>query len=216
MKNLWAGGGDVDVYGTITSPSHKGVPLNIKRGGRWSGDVGALVNNSTLSVKLVNFSALPDWLGKMQPFRSRCLWIAGCDVLFNAQDTYDAYHEFRPYFRDWPLAYVAQNGSEDLPIPEDAVAVFIAGTTAWKESYEALSVIERAQRLGKKVHIGRINWWDRYRKFAALNGSEEFTFDGNRQVKDGTQSTLEAWQDYSARPPGAAGRQLKLIGVDPY
>lgn len=183
----------------MTAPNHKGIPLNIVRGGRWCGDVGALINNSDLPVKMVDLDKLGPWLKSMEPYRNNCIWIAGFDVLFDAQATLDSYAEFKSYLEGWPLAYVAQNGSESLPIPEDCAAVFIAGTTAWKESYEAFQVIQRAQTMGKAVHIGRVNWWRRFQKFAALPGSEEFTFDGNRQIYTGMEDTIAAWNDYKTR-----------------
>jgi hypothetical protein len=199
IKNLFAGGGKIKTYGTITAPNHKGIPYQITQGGPWAGDLGALVNNSDLNVKMIDFAAVPEWLKKMESYRETCLFIAGFDVLFDAQETLDAYHEFKDYFKGWPLAYVAQNGAENLPIPDDCAAVFIAGTTEWKESHEAITVIQQAQAMGKHIHIGRVNWWRRYQIFAALPGSENFTFDGNRQAFDGTDNAIEAWTEYEER-----------------
>lgn len=159
---------------------------------------------------MINFAAIPDFLERMKPYRDNCLFVAGFDVLFDAQKTLDAYEEFKGYFDGWPLAYIAQNGAENLPIPEDCTTVFIAGTTAWKESYEAITVIQRAQAMGKHIHIGRVNWWRRYRLFAALPGSEDFTFDGNRQVFGGTEDTIGAWAEYATR---TATRRIVLPGL---
>lgn len=57
----------------------------------------------------------------MLPHRSKCLFLAVPDIVGNAIDTLEAYTEFERYFAAWPLAYVAQNGAEDLPIPVNLV-----------------------------------------------------------------------------------------------
>lgn len=134
----------------------------------------------------------------------------GGDIVFNAETTLEAYEEFKYYFRDWPLAYVAQNGAESLPIPDDCTAVFIGGDTAWKESYEAVSVINRALEMDKHIHIGRVNWWRRYEMFRALPGSDGFTCDGTRVRYDGQDKTIAAWIDYQSR--SFSTRQLIFPG----
>lgn len=205
MKILYPGGGETNAYGIITAPNHKGIPADIVAGKPWAGDLGCLQGPDY--VKKINFNALPEWLETMKTYRDKCLFLAGFDVVENAQETLDAYTEFKRYFDDWPLAYVAQNGAESLPIPDDCAAVFIGGDTAWKESFEALTVIRRAQELGKHVHIGRVNWWRRYELFAALPNSELITFDGTRPRYDGREKTLAAWLEYDQRP---AARQIIL------
>ena len=65
----------------------------------------------------------------------------------------------------------------------------------------AVSVIKRAQRAGKHIHIGRVNWGRRYRLFAVLQGSEDFTYDGTRSRYDGREKTLRAWRGYEAQSP---------------
>lgn len=208
MKFLAPIGGLTTAYGIVTAPNHWGIPLDIKRGKFWAGDLGCLMGPNY--VKKIDFNALPVWLSKMEYYRSRCLFLAGGDIVENAEATLETYEEFKSYFDGWPMAYVAQNGAEALPIPSDCVAVFIGGDTAWKESYEAVLVINRAQSAGKHIHIGRVNWWRRYELFRALPGSEKFTCDGTRPRYDGVQKTLEAWGDYERR--NGAKRQLTLPG----
>lgn len=199
MKFLYPGGGDVTSYGIITAPNHVAVPAGITNGLPWAGDLGALQGPDF--VKKINFSAVADWLPTMRPYKNKCLFLAGGDIVFDAPATLETYAEFEHYFSDWPLAYCAQNGSEDLPIPETCTAVFIAGDTAWKESMAAVSVIQRAQAMGKHIHIGRVNWGRRYRLFRVLEGSENFTCDGTRPRFDGRDVTLAAWRGYEAQPP---------------
>jgi len=127
VKFLYPGGGQSSAYGIITAPNHKGIPLGIIQGKPWAGDLGCSVGPAY--VKKINLSAVADWLPTMEPYKPECLWIAGGDVVGDAVSTLDAYEEFRYYFEGWPVAYVAQNGAEGLPIPEDCAAVFIGGDT---------------------------------------------------------------------------------------
>lgn len=135
----------------------------------------------------------------MRPYQSRCLFLAGGDIVGDATTTLETYAEFEHYFTDWPLAYVAQNGAENLPIPATCAAVFIGGDTEWKESMEAVSVIKRAQTMGKHIHIGRVNYERRYRLFSMLEGSENFTCDGTRPRYEGREKTIKAWKNYEAQ-----------------
>jgi hypothetical protein len=196
MKFLYPGGGDVGqtTYGIITAPNHKGIPLGIVQGLPWAGDLGALIGPDY--VKRIDFEAVAKWLPTMRQYKPRCLFLAGGDVVGNALDTLETYTEFEHYFDGWPLAYVAQNGAEYLPIPATCAAVFIGGDTAWKLSDAAAGVIERAVKLGKHIHIGRVNWIRRYMHFRQLPGSDGFTCDGTRPRYDGRDKTLAAWGEY--------------------
>lgn len=211
MKPLAAVGGEVDSFGIITAPNHLGIPAGIKAGKPWAADLGCL--DGPDFVKRIDFYKTLEWLKTMEPYKSTCLFIAGADIVGNVSATLEAYEEFKRYFEDWSLAYVAQNGAENLPIPEDCVTVFIGGVPIagrnlkngklmdWKDSPEAVSVIKRAQEMGKKIHIGRLNWYRRYKIFTILEGYENFTFDGTRTRYDGTEKTLRAWNDYGKQPP---------------
>ena len=60
--------------------------------------------------------------------------------------------------RNLPLAIVLQDGATVDTIPWDEVrAVFLGGSTAWKESATAIALLSEAKRRGKWRHIGRIN-----------------------------------------------------------
>lgn len=216
MKELAPVGGETDAYGILTAPNHKGVPLGIVQGKPAAADVGCI--NGPSFVKRINFDATIKWLEDMEPYKSQFIFVAGADIVGDAQDTLDAYAEFERYFADWPLAYVAQNGAEKLPIPESCAAVFIGGVPMldrplkvkkngevvfmdWKDSPEAVSFINRARQMDKHIHIGRVNWYRRFKIFASLEGYEKFTFDGTRTRYQGTQKTIQAWQDYQKQPP---------------
>ncbi len=208
MKFLAPVGSETTAYGIITAPNHYGIPGDIKRGKPWAGDLGCLMGPDY--VKKIDFNKVVDWLPKVTPYASKCIFMAGADIVADAKGTLEAYEEFKYYFGDWPLAYVAQNGAENLPIPDDCAAVFIGGDTAWKTSYEATVFIKRAYKLGKHIHVGRVNYWRRYELFRALPGSDNFTCDGTRTRYCGTKNTLIAWGEYERRT--FAKRQLAFPG----
>ncbi len=222
MKFLVPVGGVTEgVYGILTAPNHKGIPAGIRAGLPWAADVGCIDGPSF--VKRASFDAVFDWLqNDMMPYKDSCLFIAGFDIVGDSVGSLETFGEFSRYFVSggWPWAYVAQNGAEDLPIPADAAAVFVGGvpmedrtySTAshyggqqrpmdWKESMEAVSVVKRAQTMGKHIHVGRVNWQRKYNLFNVLEGSEHFTCDGTRTKKDGTERTIKAWRGYEAQPP---------------
>jgi hypothetical protein len=186
-------GGVVDAYGILTSYKHKGVPAGIVAGLPWAGD-----NCAFTGFDADRFGA---WLEGMTAYRSTCLFVAVPDVVGDAAATLARYVTWAQAMDGWPLAYVGQDGSEDYDIPPSASALFIGGTTAWKESQAAIDMIRRAQARGLRIHIGRVSWNRRYRMFRVLDGSELFTADGNRQRFEGVKKTLIAWKGYEDQPP---------------
>lgn len=62
------------------------------------------------------------------------------------------------------VAFVAQDGLEDLETPWDSFDVlFIGGSTEWKLSPAAKQLTDEAHRRGKRVHMGRVNSGKRLR-----------------------------------------------------
>lgn len=192
MKFLISFGGSDDW--TLTTPGHKGIPAGIIAGNPWAAD------NQAFTVGFDPELYFP-WLETMRPFRDTCLFVAVPDVVGDAAATLISWHEWASSFDDWPLAFVAQDGSAPADIPADATALFIGGTTEWKESGAAVIMIKAAQRRGLHIHIGRVNWARRYNLFAILEGSHEFTCDGTRQRYEGTDKTRAAWAGYMAQKP---------------
>lgn len=187
------GGISRGVYGILSSYKHKGVPVGIVDGLPWAGD-----NCAFTGFDPEQFSA---WLQRMEAYRATCLFIAVPDVMGDAAATLARYDVWSEAMGSWLLAYVGQDGSEEYAIPSSASALFIGGSTAWKESQAAIEMIRRAQARGLHVHIGRVNWQRRYSMFAILAGSEQFTCDGTRQRFEGIEKTLRAWKQYEDRQP---------------
>lgn len=127
--------------------------------------------------------AFSNLLKKSTPFIERCLWVAVPDVPGDARRTLELFFNFQPIIagQGFKCALVAQDGLEDMEIPWKGIsAIFVGGTTEWKCSEKAKSVIRAAQWMGKKVHVGRINTGQRWEEFAKLGVD---TFDGSALAK---------------------------------
>jgi len=183
------GGYIPDGFGVLASPAHRGVPAGVLAGLVWAGDNGAFTNG------FKPFKFFP-WLEKMSPYRDTCLFIAVPDVLGDAIQTLDNYRHWVRLLEGWPVAFVAQDGQENLPFPNYFDALFVGGSTEWKTGPGARECVERAQALHKHIHIGRVNWRRRYKLFSDMPGSRVFTCDGTRTRYDGKAKALAAWTEY--------------------
>ena len=100
---------------------------------------------------------------------SFCRFVAVPDVVGSARRTLEIFDRWLSKLHRWPLALVAQDGQQDLPIPWDTIAaVFIGGTTEFKLGKHAVEIIKTAQALKKWVHVGRVNTPNRFTYFESL------------------------------------------------
>lgn len=96
----------------------------------------------------------------------RCLWVVCPDVVADALATIRQFGQWYEEMRSVgvPLAFVGQDGAENLDLPWDAFdAWFIGGSTAWKLSRASADLAAEAKRRGKWVHMGRVNSMRRLR-----------------------------------------------------
>lgn len=108
--------------------------------------------------------------------RERCFFVTAPDVVCSARRTGELFRHFKPLFEGWPVAFVCQDGQEDLPMPwEEIDAIFIGGSTNWKCSQHAVHLIKAAKALGKWVHAGRVNTAMRMKHFEKLGAN---SYDG--------------------------------------
>lgn len=182
-------------FGILATPD-RGIPLGVKNGMVWAAD-------NQVFTKAFNPDIFFPWLEKLSPYKSTCLFISVPDVIGNARATHLNWKRWRSSFMGWPVAYVAQDGqeSEDFPIL-GWDCLFVGGTTEWKMSQAAIECIHRAQALGKHIHIGRVNYWKRYRHFMRLRDSSQFTCDGTRVRFERTKA-IEMWRTYMHSNIGA-------------
>lgn len=144
------------------------------------------------------------YLDALKPYLPRCLFVAAPDVVADYRATLAQYGEWYPILRGagWPVAYVAQDGSEASELPE-CQAVFIGGSTEWKMSNAALSVIRQAKRRGLWVHVGRVNSQKRIRHFqlAGVDSADgttiAFSPDKSMAVLDAQLFQPPLWRDLS-------------------
>lgn len=194
MKFLIPVGGVVDFrFGILTTPARADggfIPMGIRSGMPWAADNDCFRHAFAADRYFA-------WLASMKPWRSTCLFVSAPDVVGDAIATRDLFEEWScsHEFDGWPLAFVAQDGQEDQPLPDPQLwaALFVGGSTKWKLSAGAADCIMAALILGKRIHIGRVNWGIRYRHFAAMPGSEDFTCDGTRTRFDGVDKALSDW-----------------------
>jgi hypothetical protein len=90
--------------------------------------------------------------------KSRCLFVVCPDVVADAKATIGLFSEWQEEVKatGQPIAFVLQDGQEDLPLPE-ADAYFIGGSTKWKLSQQAADLSQEAKARGAWLHMGRVN-----------------------------------------------------------
>jgi hypothetical protein len=96
-----------------------------------------------------------------------CLFVSCPDVVCDPSATLRLFGEWAPEIRaaGLPLAFVGQDGCEDMELPwGEFDAFFVGGSTAWKESLAAMLLCGQAASMGKWVHVGRVNSYRRVRK----------------------------------------------------
>jgi len=111
------------------------------------------------------------WLESNAPHATSCMFATAPDVVGNAAATLKRSMPWMHRIRalGYPAAFVAQDGQESLPVPWDEFDVlFIGGTTGWKLSPAAVSLVAEAKRNGKQVHCGRVNSYKRLRWAEAI------------------------------------------------
>lgn len=94
-----------------------------------------------------------------------CLFAVAPDVVGDAKATAIKSQPWLAKIRDlgYPVAWVAQDGQENEPLPWDDIdCLFIGGSTDWKLGAAARELVGEARRRSKWVHMGRVNSKRRY------------------------------------------------------
>lgn len=112
-----------------------------------------------------------------------CLFVTVPDVVGDAATTLELFTTWAPELeaRGLPAALVAQDGLEHRldSIEWDRIAaVFIGGSTEWKEGPAAAMIAQRAVARGKWVHWGRVNTKRRFDLIVATGAAS--SFDGSK------------------------------------
>lgn len=119
--------------------------------GRWAMDNGAFSNFDAKAFErmLLRFEG-----------RAGCLFCAAPDVVGDAEATLAKFPFWSGVIRraGFPVALVAQDGLTVSRTPwAQFDALFIGGTTEFKEGADARTLVGYAKALGKWVHMGRVN-----------------------------------------------------------
>jgi hypothetical protein len=144
------------LVGCMTTPGQGNL---VPAGAWWAADNGAFGD------AYVGDNAWLDWLARRPYDRDRCLFATAPDVVGDALATLERSTPFLPLIRElgFPAGFVAQDGAEETGVPWDELDVlFIGGTTEWKLSGAAQSLVNQARSHGKWAHMGRVNSWKRW------------------------------------------------------
>lgn len=151
--------------GVIVGPRVGGIRPVIE-GRKWAADNDAFHGRFDPTV-------FENHLARLAPYRDHCLFVTTPDVRPEASpqpalDTLRLFGTWAPIIRDTglPVAFVAQDGSEQHPLP-DADVLFIGGADTWRGEWTA-EMTRRAKGQGMRVHVGRVNSCRRLHAVAAL------------------------------------------------
>ena len=126
----------------------------------------AMDNGAFAKFKPLDFVKM---LKKHEPRRALCRWVAVPDVVGSARRTLECFWHWKSLMFPWPVAFVCQDGQEDIMIPWTHIsAVFIGGSTEWKVSKHAAAIVKASKVMGKWCHVGRINTPGRFDYFDEL------------------------------------------------
>lgn len=94
------------------------------------------------------------------------------DIVGDARRTLDLFNYFKPETTGLNRCLVLQDGIGNFEIPwKDIDAVFVGGSDKFKTAPEAINACKVAKMLGKWVHVGRVNTYERTMQWLELGDS---------------------------------------------
>lgn len=148
--------------GCIETPKQGNKPVV---GAEWCAD------NGCFGKGWPGTTAWLDWLKRHTDRLHLCAFATLPDVVGDAKATLARSLPHADTLRSlgYPVALVAQDGLENLPMPWDNFDVlFIGGTTEWKLGPAVRDMVGEARSAGKRVHMGRVNSLRRLRYADAI------------------------------------------------
>lgn len=164
--------------GRLLQPRHlSSVELTASAGIPWAAD-----NDCFQGLDEVAYRRMLDRLEGLEG----CLFVTVPDVVGDSVQTLGLFDEWADELeaRGFPLGLVAQDGMtvEDLQARAGRLAaLFIGGSTEWKEGAEALELAVAAKAAGLWVHWGRVNTKRRFDLIVA--GGAADSFDGSKWAR---------------------------------
>jgi hypothetical protein len=214
------------IYFTVDAPAVRALPgiglmVTPARGRQhpfanyacWAADNGCFTQGERFS--LPGYLA---WLKTLRPYQRSCRFAVAPDVVADARATLARSLPVLPQIRalGYPAAFVAQDGLEDLDVPWQAFDVlFIGGSTRWKLSEAAATVVAEAKQHGLWTHMGRVNSLKRLRAAQSMGCD---SCDGTMVARkpDARVAQLTRWLAQVERQPMLAmweGRGVSARGI---
>lgn len=136
--------------------------------GRWAMDNGAFAG--------FDEGAFVRMLERFAPYPG-CLFVVAPDAVADAAATLARWPFWSRLIRGLglPPAFVLQDGITPERVPTDAAALFVGGSTEFKESAHAASICAYGKARGLWVHVGRVNSRRRLKLIAEFGAD---SFDG--------------------------------------
>lgn len=125
-----------------------------------------------------------------------CRFVCAPDVVADAASTLARWPFWCRLLRGlgWPPSFVAQDGLTASRVPwDDMAALFIGGSTHYKESAEVKGLCDEAKRRGLWVHWGRVNGRRRY-ALALKAGADSIDGTGFSIAPDINIPKAEEWE----------------------
>lgn len=140
-----------------------------------SGMIWACDNDCFNGLDPDRFCSMVD---RVFPRPHRCAFVTIPDEVANHDATLELWELWYPYVAEvgLPAAFVLQDGAAIETIPWGQIrALFIGGSTEYKESLEARAICLEARHRGIWVHVGRVNTQRRERRFIGVADSIDGT-----------------------------------------
>jgi len=146
-------------------------------------EVFGVDNGGFSGAKPVPFSRI---LKRQWEFREQCLFAAVPDKVENHKETLLMWDDYQHLADGYKKAFVVQDGFDGWP--SNADAIFLGGSTSFKDSYEAELIVKEALNNNMHVHIGRVNDFRRFYHFHCIGAH---TCDGSGvSIYDDSLATL--------------------------
>ena len=152
-------------FGVMTAVEHWSAP-GIKEGRPWALDNSAFTKGFRPNLFLAKLRAL-------MPYQKTCRFVVCPDAVGDAKLTLQLWAQWYPVLVQYgfPIAFVGQDGLEPVDIPDLCNCFFIGGSTGYKIGPSGRVAAKRAKEMGKWLHVGRVNTWQRI-LYASLLGAD--------------------------------------------
>lgn len=154
----------IDTFGRLVHINDAGTVRMVKAGFYWAMDNNMFTGNfrehdNPKDGRAFLRRGFWSMLEYNQPVLSTCLFVVCPDVIGDAPATMMRWKEYAPRIRamGYKVAFAAQDGQENLPLPDDYDALFIGGSTPFKYSDGVKRMVAEAKAQGEWTHMGRVN-----------------------------------------------------------